>query len=191
MWPRPWPPSARCWASSSRTEVGPGPPSAPGGVPRVSPDRAPPPLPAGETIQGLRSSLRAAIETLSRVDSSVAVSSGGELFLRFISLTSLEYSVRAPCPERQPLREPPASQRGSRCLAGLLQVQRNHDRARGDLPDQSLRLEEQNRQAVSSFHQGRGGKLAGAPLSCCSAPPASEKHKGRRGKLVKTHSSVF
>ncbi|NXG89042.1 EI2BA factor, partial [Stercorarius parasiticus] len=52
----------------------------------------------GETIQGLRSSLLAAIDTLSRVDSSVAVSSGGELFLRFISLTSLEYSVRAAAP---------------------------------------------------------------------------------------------
>ncbi|NXT92242.1 EI2BA factor, partial [Anhinga rufa] len=48
----------------------------------------------GETIQGLRSSLLAAINTLSRVDSSVAVSSAGELFLRFISLTSLEYSHR-------------------------------------------------------------------------------------------------
>ena len=55
-------------------------------------------LPAGETIQGLRSSLLAAIDTLSGVDSSVAVSSGGELFLRFISLTSLEYSVRAAAP---------------------------------------------------------------------------------------------
>lgn len=55
-------------------------------------------LSAGETIQGLRSSLLAAINTLSRVDSSVAVSSGGELFLRFISLTSLEYSVRAAAP---------------------------------------------------------------------------------------------
>ncbi|NXL90818.1 EI2BA factor, partial [Alectura lathami] len=59
---------------------------------RVSP-------PAGETIQGLRSSLRDAIETLSRVDSSVAVSSGGELFLRFISLTSLEYSDYSKCKE--------------------------------------------------------------------------------------------
>nr|XP_021140116.1 translation initiation factor eIF-2B subunit alpha [Columba livia] len=58
-----------------------------------------PPLPAGETIQGLRSSLRAAIDTLSRVDSSVAVSSGGELFLRFISLTSLEYSDYSKCKE--------------------------------------------------------------------------------------------
>ncbi|NXX44257.1 EI2BA factor, partial [Tricholaema leucomelas] len=53
----------------------------------------------GETIQGLRSSLRAAIDTLSRVDSSVAVSSGGELFLRFISLTSLEYSDYSKCKE--------------------------------------------------------------------------------------------
>ncbi|KFP76493.1 Translation initiation factor eIF-2B subunit alpha, partial [Apaloderma vittatum] len=56
-------------------------------------------LPAGETIQGLRSSLLAAIDTLSRVDSSVAVSSGGELFLRFISLTSLEYSDYSKCKE--------------------------------------------------------------------------------------------
>uniref|UniRef100_A0A8D0DZD5 Translation initiation factor eIF2B subunit alpha n=1 Tax=Salvator merianae TaxID=96440 RepID=A0A8D0DZD5_SALMN len=44
----------------------------------------------GETIQGLRANLKHAIATLSSVDSSVAVSSGGELFLRFISLTSLE-----------------------------------------------------------------------------------------------------
>ncbi|KFO07101.1 Translation initiation factor eIF-2B subunit alpha, partial [Balearica regulorum gibbericeps] len=56
-------------------------------------------LPAGETIQGLRSSLLDAIDTLSRVDSSVAVSSGGELFLRFISLTSLEYSDYSKCKE--------------------------------------------------------------------------------------------
>ncbi|KFW95904.1 Translation initiation factor eIF-2B subunit alpha, partial [Phalacrocorax carbo] len=56
-------------------------------------------LPAGETIQGLRSSLLAAINTLSRVDSSVAVSSAGELFLRFISLTSLEYSDYSKCKE--------------------------------------------------------------------------------------------
>lgn len=48
---------------------------------------------SGETIQGLRANLTSAIETLCGVDSSVAVSSGGELFLRFISLTSLEYSV--------------------------------------------------------------------------------------------------
>lgn len=47
----------------------------------------------GETIQGLRANLTRAIETLCDVDSSVAVSSGGKLFLRFISLTSLEYSV--------------------------------------------------------------------------------------------------
>ncbi|NWH59175.1 EI2BA factor, partial [Geococcyx californianus] len=53
----------------------------------------------GETIQGLRSSLLDAIGTLSRVDSSVAVSSGGELFLRFISLTSLEYSDYSKCKE--------------------------------------------------------------------------------------------
>ncbi|KAF3820603.1 hypothetical protein GH733_005148 [Mirounga leonina] len=46
----------------------------------------------GETIQGLRANLTRAIETLCDVDSSVAVSSGGKLFLRFISLTSLEYS---------------------------------------------------------------------------------------------------
>ncbi|NXC42397.1 EI2BA factor, partial [Penelope pileata] len=53
----------------------------------------------GETMQGLRSSLRDAIDTLSRVDSSVAVNSGGELFLRFISLTSLEYSDYSKCKE--------------------------------------------------------------------------------------------
>ncbi|KFQ17023.1 Translation initiation factor eIF-2B subunit alpha, partial [Merops nubicus] len=53
----------------------------------------------GETIQGLRSSLRAAIDTLCRGDSSVAVSSAGELFLRFISLTSLEYSDYSKCKE--------------------------------------------------------------------------------------------
>ncbi|NWY51844.1 EI2BA factor, partial [Chionis minor] len=53
----------------------------------------------GETIQGLRSSLLDAINTLSRVDSSVAVSSAGELFLRFISLTSLEYSDYSKCKE--------------------------------------------------------------------------------------------
>lgn len=56
----------------------------------------------GETIQGLRANLTRAIETLCGVDSSVAVSSGGELFLRFISLASLEYSVgpAAPVPSR-------------------------------------------------------------------------------------------
>ena len=56
----------------------------------------------GETIQGLRANLTSAIETLCGVDSSVAVSSGGELFLRFISLTSLEYSV-SPALPRSPL----------------------------------------------------------------------------------------
>lgn len=54
---------------------------------------------AGETIQGLRANLTNAIETLCGVDSSVAVSSGGELFLRFISLTSLEYSVSPALPQ--------------------------------------------------------------------------------------------
>lgn len=48
----------------------------------------------GETIQGLIGSLKDAIETLSKADSSVAVSSGGELLVRFITLTSeLEHSV--------------------------------------------------------------------------------------------------
>ncbi|ERE76022.1 translation initiation factor eIF-2B subunit alpha-like protein [Cricetulus griseus] len=51
----------------------------------------------GETLQGLRANLTSAIETLCSVDSSVAVSSGGELFLRFISLTSLEYSDYSKC----------------------------------------------------------------------------------------------
>uniref|UniRef100_A0A4W5QVT6 Translation initiation factor eIF2B subunit alpha n=1 Tax=Hucho hucho TaxID=62062 RepID=A0A4W5QVT6_9TELE len=49
----------------------------------------------GETILGLRESLKWATDCLTGVDSSVAVSSGGELFLRFISLTSLEHQVRA------------------------------------------------------------------------------------------------
>lgn len=49
--------------------------------------------PSGETILGLRESLMWATDCLTRVDSSVAVSSGGELFLRFISLTSLEHEV--------------------------------------------------------------------------------------------------
>ncbi|KAG8146102.1 putative Translation initiation factor eIF-2B subunit alpha-like protein [Naja naja] len=53
----------------------------------------------GETIQGLRANLNQAIETLSRVDSSVAISSGGELFLRFISLTSLENPDYSKCKE--------------------------------------------------------------------------------------------
>uniref|UniRef100_A0A674PG35 Translation initiation factor eIF2B subunit alpha n=1 Tax=Takifugu rubripes TaxID=31033 RepID=A0A674PG35_TAKRU len=47
----------------------------------------------GETILGLRESLTWATACLTGVDSSVAVSSGGELFLRFISLTSLEHQV--------------------------------------------------------------------------------------------------
>ncbi|XP_044296603.1 translation initiation factor eIF-2B subunit alpha [Varanus komodoensis] len=51
----------------------------------------------GETIQGLRANLKNAIETLSSVDSSVAISSGGELFLRFISLTSLENPDYSKC----------------------------------------------------------------------------------------------
>ena len=51
----------------------------------------------GETIQGLRANLTSAIETLCGMDSSMAVSSGGELFLRFISLTSLEYSDYSKC----------------------------------------------------------------------------------------------
>uniref|UniRef100_A0A6B2F5T9 Translation initiation factor eIF2B subunit alpha n=1 Tax=Bothriechis nigroviridis TaxID=88079 RepID=A0A6B2F5T9_BOTNI len=53
----------------------------------------------GETIQGLRANLKQAIETLSSVDSSVAISSGGELFLRFISLTSLENPDYSKCKE--------------------------------------------------------------------------------------------
>lgn len=101
-------------------------------------------LSAGETIQGLRSSLLAAIDTLSRVDSSVAVSSGGELFLRFISLTSLEYSVRAAaaCPTVLPAGGTAAPQQPALCFPGLLQVQGNHDRARGDLPEESVSLSE-------------------------------------------------
>lgn len=51
------------------------------------------PASSGETILGLRESLTWATACLTRVDSSVAVSSGGELFLRFISLTSLEHQV--------------------------------------------------------------------------------------------------
>ena len=49
--------------------------------------------PLGETILGLRESLTWATACLTRVDSCVGVSSGGELFLRFISLTSLEHQV--------------------------------------------------------------------------------------------------
>ncbi|XP_018097953.1 translation initiation factor eIF-2B subunit alpha isoform X1 [Xenopus laevis] len=52
----------------------------------------------GETIQGLIGSLKDAIGTLSKVDSSVSVSSGGELFLRFITFTSeLEHSDYDKC----------------------------------------------------------------------------------------------
>ena len=113
---------------------GPGTPLSPGSPPQGPPRWArDPPLPPGsprlggaltthlrfspgETIQGLRSSLLAAISTLSRVDSSVAVSSGGELFLRFISLTSLEYSVRAAAPRPAAL---PAAEGPSRLTAGI------------------------------------------------------------------------
>lgn len=118
----------------------------------------PSPHTPGETIQGLRSSLLDAIETLSRVDSSVAVSSGGELFLRFISLTSLEYSVRAAASRSATLLAPRPSglaADASPSLPGLLQMQRNHDRARGDFPEEGLAVEEQNRQALSSVHQRR------------------------------------
>ncbi|XP_039627948.1 translation initiation factor eIF-2B subunit alpha [Polypterus senegalus] len=51
----------------------------------------------GETILGLRENLTKAIVKLTSVDSSVAVSSGGELFLRFISLTSLEHPDLSQC----------------------------------------------------------------------------------------------
>ncbi|XP_035248190.1 translation initiation factor eIF-2B subunit alpha-like [Anguilla anguilla] len=51
----------------------------------------------GETIQGLRENLTQAIDRLTGVDSSVAVSSGGELFLRFVSLTSLEHDDLSRC----------------------------------------------------------------------------------------------
>uniref|UniRef100_A0A668W2H3 Translation initiation factor eIF2B subunit alpha n=1 Tax=Oreochromis aureus TaxID=47969 RepID=A0A668W2H3_OREAU len=51
----------------------------------------------GETILGLRESLMSATDCLTGVDSSVAVSSGGELFLRFISLTSLEHQDLSRC----------------------------------------------------------------------------------------------
>lgn len=51
----------------------------------------------GETIFGLRESLTWATDCLTRVDSSVAVSSAGELFLRFISLTSLEHQDLSRC----------------------------------------------------------------------------------------------
>ncbi|KAF7687589.1 translation initiation factor eIF-2B subunit alpha [Silurus meridionalis] len=50
-----------------------------------------------ETIVGLRENLTKAIGRLKEADSSVAVSSGGELFLRFISLTSLEHPDLSQC----------------------------------------------------------------------------------------------
>ncbi|KAB5528360.1 hypothetical protein PHYPO_G00139380 [Pangasianodon hypophthalmus] len=50
-----------------------------------------------ETIVGLRENLTKAIGRLEEADSSVAVSSGGELFLRFISLTSLEHEDLSKC----------------------------------------------------------------------------------------------
>ena len=52
------------------------------------------PILSGETLFGLRESLTSATDCLTGVDSSVAVSSAGELFLRFISLTSLEHQVK-------------------------------------------------------------------------------------------------
>ncbi|XP_058473994.1 translation initiation factor eIF-2B subunit alpha isoform X4 [Solea solea] len=54
-------------------------------------------LTPGETILGLRESLKWATACLTGVDSSVAVSSGGELFLRFITLTSLEHQDLSRC----------------------------------------------------------------------------------------------
>ena len=46
------------------------------------------------TLAGLRANLKEAIETLTQVDCSVtSVSSGCELFLRFITLTALDHSV--------------------------------------------------------------------------------------------------
>uniref|UniRef100_A0AAY5L7V6 Translation initiation factor eIF2B subunit alpha n=1 Tax=Esox lucius TaxID=8010 RepID=A0AAY5L7V6_ESOLU len=50
-----------------------------------------------ETILGLRENLTRTIGRLGEADSSVAVSSGGELFLRFISLTSLEHPDLSQC----------------------------------------------------------------------------------------------
>ncbi|XP_018955219.2 translation initiation factor eIF-2B subunit alpha-like isoform X2 [Cyprinus carpio] len=50
-----------------------------------------------ETILGLRENMTQAIRRLEETDSSVAVSSGGELFLRFISLTSLEHPDLSQC----------------------------------------------------------------------------------------------
>ncbi|XP_061553933.1 translation initiation factor eIF-2B subunit alpha isoform X2 [Phyllopteryx taeniolatus] len=51
----------------------------------------------GETLLGLRENLKWATDRLASVDSSVAVSSGGELFLRFISLTWLEHQELSCC----------------------------------------------------------------------------------------------
>ncbi|XP_061787617.1 translation initiation factor eIF2B subunit alpha isoform X2 [Nerophis lumbriciformis] len=51
----------------------------------------------GETLLGLGESLKWATDRLTAVDSSVALSSGGELFLRFISLTSLEHQDLSRC----------------------------------------------------------------------------------------------
>ncbi|NP_001002060.1 translation initiation factor eIF2B subunit alpha [Danio rerio] len=50
-----------------------------------------------ETILGLRENMTQAIHRLQEADPSVAVSSGGELFLRFISLTSLEHPDLSQC----------------------------------------------------------------------------------------------
>lgn len=50
-----------------------------------------------ETILGLRENMTRAIGRLQEADSSVAVSSGGELFLRFITLTSLEHQDLSQC----------------------------------------------------------------------------------------------
>ncbi|TRY66263.1 hypothetical protein DNTS_026221 [Danionella cerebrum] len=50
-----------------------------------------------ETLLGLRENMNRAIHRLQEADSSVAVSSGGELFLRFISLTSLEHPDLSQC----------------------------------------------------------------------------------------------
>uniref|UniRef100_A0A8C7M500 Translation initiation factor eIF2B subunit alpha n=1 Tax=Oncorhynchus mykiss TaxID=8022 RepID=A0A8C7M500_ONCMY len=49
------------------------------------------------TILGLRENLTQTIGCLEEADSSVAVSSGGKLFLRFISLTSLEHPDLSQC----------------------------------------------------------------------------------------------
>lgn len=61
----------------------------------------------GETIYGLRENMTRAIGCLQEADSSVAVSSGGELFLRFITLTSLEHPVSTSSPTYKHTRVPP------------------------------------------------------------------------------------